>query len=187
MKESIFDHFPILETRRLILGEIKEEHAQRIFEMRRNGRVNEHIARPPIKDENTALEIVKKCKELFEHKGGIAWAGIDKENGQFIGSCGFNRIEKWNNRAEIGGELMVEYWGKRISFEAVKEIIHFGLNQLELNAIEAKVISTNKSAIFVLEKLGFEKEAHFKKFIPNEGNPLDLCVYVLHRDIIDKK
>lgn len=176
---EVFKSFPELQTSRLFLREIKAEDAESIFQMRSNERINQFIARPTMMDSKSAYELVEKCKKAFEDKQGIAWAGTLKKSGVFIGSCGFNRIDHTNQRAEIGGELMVEKWGQYFAFEAVVAILNFGIRKLNLHSVEAKVDVNNRSAIFLMESIGFKKEAHFREAMYFNDEYKDLAVYGL--------
>lgn len=176
---EIFTKFPILKTKRLTLREIRPSDAARIFEMRASGRVNQFIAR-----ENMALAghsemLVERTNLAYENRQAIGWAGILRENEEIIGTCGFNSIDFPNLRAEIGGELAVEYWGKNIAIEAIAAILDFGLYTMNLHTIEAKVSPENRGAIFVLESMGFVKEAHYKDRIYFREKFLDMAVYTL--------
>ena len=63
--------------------------------------------------------------------------------------------------------------------EAVQAIITFGFEKMNLHAIEALVSPENRGAIFLLETLGFEKEAHFRDRIYFNGAYSDMAVYTL--------
>jgi ribosomal-protein-alanine N-acetyltransferase len=177
---SVFDGFPILKTQRLTLRELIPNDANRIYDMRSNGRVNAFIARPNMDNLNFARELVDRSRNLFYNKKGIAWAGLLREEQEIIGTCGFNIIEPHNLHAEIGGEMATKYWGKGIALEAVKAIINFGFKTINLNTIEAKVSPENKSAIYVMEQFGFVKEAHYKNRIFFNKEFKDMAVYTLH-------
>lgn len=176
---DIFQKFPILKTRRLVLQEITEAQGKAIFEMRSNGRVNQFIPREPLKTVAEANVLAQKAKEAFANKQGIGWAGVLRDKQEIIGTCGFNSIDFDNLRAEIGGEMDVKYWGKNIAQEAVEAIIHFGLHTLNLHTIEAKVSPNNRGAIYVLEQLGFKKEAHYVDRVYFNGKFDDMAVYTL--------
>jgi [ribosomal protein S5]-alanine N-acetyltransferase len=183
MKEfyhSVFDAFPVLTTPRLTLREILPEDAKRIYDMRSSGRVNEFIARPNMNELAAAENLVERTRNAYNQKMAIGWAGLLRDGQEIIGTCGFNTIEPQNLHAEIGGEMATEYWGKGIALEAVKAILHFGINTLNLQTIEAKVSPQNRSAIYVMEQLGFVKEAHYKNRILFNGEFKDMAVYTLH-------
>lgn len=175
----IFDKFPVLKTERLTLREILPSDAEKIYKMRANGRVNQFIARLSMPRLEDAVTLVEKTRMAYQNKLAIGWAGVLRENEAIIGTCGYNFIDFQNLRAEIGGELSVEYWGKNIALEAVMEVIRFGLNVIGLHSIEAKVSPDNRGAIYLLEYLGFRKEAHYRDRIYFKGQFWDMAVYSL--------
>lgn len=177
--ESIFEAFPDLHTPRLHLRCLEAGDAQKIYEMRKNKQVNRFIARPEIDTLGSAQELVERTVGMYEQRKGIGWAGILRDGEQIIGTCGFNGIDYLNNRAEIGGELSTEYWGKGIAGEAVVAILAFGLEKMNLHAIEAKVMPGNRGAVYLLESLGFKQEAHFRDRIYFQNQYHDLAVYTL--------
>lgn len=179
LNKSIFNEFPEIKTDRLTLREIKITDAAAIYKMRSSGRINQFIARENMHALDDSIELVHKTMQLFNNKQGIGWAGVLRDGNEIIGTCGFNSIDFENNRAEIGGELSVDYWGKRIADEAVQAIIDFGFNVLGLHSIEAKVSPNNRGAIYLLEKLGFQKEAHYRDRILFKGEFRDMAVYTL--------
>lgn len=147
--------------------------------MRASGRVNSFIARNNMQNKEDAISLAERTIDAYNNKQAIGWAGILRENQEIIGTCGFNMIDTYNLRAEIGGEMATEYWGKNIAIEAVEAIIQFGLNTMNLHSIEAKVSPQNRSAIYLMEKLGFVKEAHSKDRILFNNSFSDMAVYTL--------
>lgn len=181
INDKVFEEFPILKTQRLKLREIRVDDAKQIFEMRSSGRVNEFIPRNNMMQEEDALQLAEKTIQAFKNKQAIGWAGILRDNNEIIGTCGFNQIDFYNIRAEIGGEMATEFWGKNIAFEAVQVIINFGFEELNLHAIEAKVSPENIGAINVLTQIGFLKEAHYKDRIYFNNQFSDMAVYTLFK------
>lgn len=177
LNTSIFDQFPELKTKRLTLRNIELEDAHEIFKMRASQRVNQFIARHNMSDEKDAHDLVVKTQNAFKNKTGIGWSGMLRDQSQTIGTCGFNRIDYDNLRAEIGGEMSVDYWGKKLALEAVEAIIDFGFNTFNLHAIEAYLFPENRGALYLLQNLGFEKEAHFKDKIFFDNQFHDMVVY----------
>ena len=179
LNESIFEQYPILSSSRLTLRDIRISDAKEILAMRANGRVNQFIPRPTMQSEEQAITLIEKTNEAYKNRMAIGWAGVLRENEAIVGTCGFNSIEPYNLRAEIGGELDVNYWGKNIALEAVSMIVQFGLETMNLHTIEAKVSPDNRGAIYIMEQLGFVKEAHFKDRVYVNGAFDDMAVYTL--------
>ena len=181
LNPDVFTAFPALETRRLILRELQDADAEAIQSMRSSHRVNRFIARNDAITSEEAQSLTEKSRQAFENRTGIAWAGVRKGTDAFIGACGFNRIDFQNLRAEIGGEMSTDYWGRKLAIEAVAAIADFGFGRFGLHAIEARLDPGNRSAIALLESLGFVKEAHFRDYVYFRDAFRDLVVYTCHR------
>ncbi|HEX5002556.1 MAG TPA: GNAT family protein [Bacteroidia bacterium] len=177
INKSCFEEFPILTTKRLILRDIRLEDARAIFEMRASGRVNQFISRNNMEEVVQAEQLAAKTVAAWKNRQAIGWAGYHRGRGAIIGTCGFNSIDYLNLRAEIGGEMNVEYWGKQLALEAVSAIVDYGMDVMHLHSIEAKVSPDNRGAIALLEFLKFEKEAHYKDRIYFNGKFMDMAVY----------
>ncbi len=147
--------------------------------MRNSKRIAQFIARPEIQTMTEANALVERVKNNFANKEAIGWSAFLRDGKTTIGTCGLNRIEHQNLRAEIGGEMSTQYWGKGIAQEAVKAIVEFGLNTMGLHSIEARVWPSNRGAIYILEQLGFQKEAHFKDALYFNEEFKDIAVYSL--------
>jgi ribosomal-protein-alanine N-acetyltransferase len=176
-----FDVFPILKTDRLTLRDIRKEDAEAIFKMRSNKNVNRFISRPDMQDPDLAADLAERTINAWKDRKAIGWAGVLRDQGAIVGTCGFNNIDFYNLRAEIGGELDVEHWGKHIAVEAVSAIVNYGFDVMKLHSIEAKVSPENRGAIALMEHLGFKKEAHYKDRIYFKGHFSDMAVYTLIR------
>ena len=187
LNNAHFEVFPTLKTPRLTLRQITLGDAEAIFNMRSNARIGQFIARPAMEKQEDATALVKKVGDAYVAKQGIGWAGLLRDGQTCIGTCGFNSIDHANLRAEIGGEMATEYWGKGIAQEAVKAIIAFGFAELGLHCIEAKVSAQNRGAIYVMEQLGFVKEAHFKDRIYFNGLFSDMAVYTCFSSALHSK
>jgi ribosomal-protein-alanine N-acetyltransferase len=179
LNTNVFTQFPILKTPRLTLRELSLKDAEAIFKMRANQRVNQFIARPTMEDSESAADLVQRTRDAYANQQAIGWAGVLRDGVTIIGSCGFNRFEAENLRAEIGGEMAPKYWGKGIAQEAVAAILQFGLETIGLHAIEAKVDPGNRGACALLDRFGFVKEAVFRDRIYFQGEFRDMAVYTL--------
>ena len=68
INEDIFNSFPILKTRRLLLREIREEDTLAIYEMRNSKRIAQFIARPESQTMNEAEAFVEILETKVDHK-----------------------------------------------------------------------------------------------------------------------
>ena len=181
INDKFFDNFPILKSKRLLLRDIKMSDATQILKMRSSGRINQFIRRENMREIDDSFKLIEKTILAYKNRQAIGWAGVLRDNNDIIGTCGFNTFDFSNLRAEIGGELSVDYWGKNIALEAVITIVKFGFNYMNLHTIEAKLSPDNRGAIFLLQKIGFKKEAHYVDRIFHNNKFYDMTVFTLIR------
>ena len=75
------------------------------------------------------------------------------DGGRVIGPCGIRRklTNEWE--ADIGYELVPEYWGQGYATESALAMVNIGFRELELHRISSWFIANN-AASRVLEKPG---------------------------------
>ncbi|WP_350472287.1 MULTISPECIES: GNAT family N-acetyltransferase [Parabacteroides] len=73
------------------------------------------------------------------------------------------------------------YWGKGYATEAVRLLIKFAFEELDLLRIYAKIYEYNIGSMKVLEKTGFEKEAIIKSSVIKEGQIVDEHLYSIRK------
>lgn len=179
MINSLPEEFPMLKTKRLILRQPRLTDAEDVLSIRSYSSANKHILRKATQSIDEATASIEALLKEYEENKAIGWTAVLQSSRKFLGTCSVNNIDWANRRGELGGELSIEYWGKGLAPEAMNAMLEFAFTVLGLHSIEAKVSPSNRSAIYGLEMLGFEKEAHFKDRIYHEGSFHDLASYTL--------
>lgn len=177
MLEINFHPFKNLESKRLLLRRIIETDVDEIFELRSNPETMKFIPRPLAKTKEDALVHFKTIDENIENNKGINWAITLKGNPKLIGIIGHYRIQPENHRCEIGYMILPQYNGQGIVSEAIKMILEYGFNDLQMHSIEAVIDPENKASERVLQKNGFVKEAHILENELWEGKFWDSVIY----------
>ncbi len=167
----------LLKGKNIRLTSVKESDLQ-IFEQWYNDlsflRVYDTVAAFP----RTEEELKFMIKEVRQSNDSFIFAVKDMENDKFIGVTGFENIQ-WNNGVAviyigIGDE---DYRGKGIGKEALALTMNFGFQELNLHRIQLNVLSYNKPAINLYEKLGFKREGIYREFIHRDGKRYDMYLY----------
>lgn len=117
--------------------------------------------------------------EKIDTNMGINWAITLKGNPKLLGIIGHYRIQPENYRAEIGYMLLPEFHGQGIVSEAIKTVVNYGFDVLQLHSIEAVIDPGNIASEKVLQKNGFVKEAHLLENEYAEGKFWDTVIYSL--------
>ncbi len=110
----------------------------------------------------------KGLREYIENntnRSDVAFFAIRwKENSEFIGTIKLGPID-WIDRKAYYGQLVgKKYWGKGVGTEALRLLVSYGFNRLNLHWIGAAVIAENKASIKSSERAGFTLVAT----IPNQ-------------------
>ena len=177
MLDINFSPFINIETERLYLRRVMKEDVHEIFALRSDKEIMKYIPRPLVKTQEEALAHIAMIDEKIENNEGINWAITLKGSPKLIGIIGHYRIKPEHFRAEIGYMLLPEYQGKGIVSEAIKEVVHYGFEVMNLHSIEAIIDPENFASEKVLQKNGFVKEAHFKENAYYEGRFLNSVIY----------
>lgn len=141
-----FEQFPVLQTDRLTLSQLKKENVAHLLEITS---FNERAT-----NETQLDELLQKTETQFQDKTGITWGLYLGE--EIIGTVGFYRGFK-NEEGEIGYVIREKFRRKGYLMEAANKVIEFGFNQLELKEIGAFTPDYNHASIGLLRKLGFSE------------------------------
>ena len=119
MMEKNFTPFPVLNTARLTLRQLRSNDDNEIFALRSNESVNKYLDRPPCKSIDDARNFIKKINENIQRNGLVYWATTLSSTGELIGTvCLFNFSEDVL-ASEIGYEVLPDYQGKGLMQEAI--------------------------------------------------------------------
>jgi ribosomal-protein-alanine N-acetyltransferase len=77
----------------------------------------------------------------------------------------------------LGYWLGEEFWGRGIATEAVKLITNYAFSTLDIERIQAGILSNNPRSMRVLEKAGYKMEGVLKNNIFKNGVVLDEWIY----------
>lgn len=156
--------FPRLETKRLLLREIRQEDTEAVFSILSDEEVMRYYDRLPLTSVQEAQQIIEWHQRRFESGEAIRWGITIKGENHLIGNCGYS----WNlghRFAEIGYVLSRTYWNQGIITEALRAILQFGFEMRNLHRVEAEVLPGNVASIRVLQKLGFQEEGVLRERI----------------------
>ncbi|WP_281864900.1 GNAT family N-acetyltransferase [Planomicrobium okeanokoites] len=111
-------------------------------------------------------ESIYQARENREYSFGVFENGSDK----LIGHISMYSIKRLPFLSALVGYSVDEsYIGRGIATEAVKLIVSFGFEKIQLHRIEAYVSPRNTGSVRVLEKAGFENEGLLKEFLHING------------------
>ena len=147
--------FKDIETKRLLLKNIGVDDREFIYSQFSDEAVTRYLFdEEPLIDIQGADEIIKfylKPEPRLQHR----WIIVRKSDGMKMGTCGYHCWNRAKCRVEVGYDLKEEFWGNGYMEEAMKEIIKFAIDEMDLEEIVACIYFDNHRSIRLAEKLGF--------------------------------
>ncbi len=174
-----FNPFPIIETQRLILRQLRTDDAPALYKLRSDPETMKFVPRPIMEQEAEALTHIEMINEKISLNEGINWAISFRDNPEFIGIIGHFKLMTQDYRSEIGYMLAREHRCKGIMSEAIEAVLRYGFEQMGLHSVEAIIDPENVASATVLERSGFVREAHLKENQYYDGRFIDTVIYSL--------
>lgn len=149
--------FPIINTKRLLLRELRHSDAADVLVFRGDPIVQKYDD-PPIHTVEEAQDFIKELHTEFLSQAGISWAVALADDDVVIGCFGLHYWSQHHRRAEAGYGLARAYWGQGFGSEALRAMVRYGFEQMNLNRIYANTIADNHESVRLLERVGFQLE-----------------------------
>ena len=174
----------ILKTQRLTLRPFKITDAVDMFEYASSDQVGPNAGWKP----HDSITDSEKIIAEFIAKEEV-WAIECLENNKVIGSFGLHtdvHRPKINSKA-VGYVLHPDYHNQGYMQEALKGVIDYAFNELQVELLVGYVFDFNKASKKVLESCGFKLEGTLRKAVLLfDEKQLDLCCYSLLSDEVIK-
>ncbi len=169
-----------LETDRLLLRKYQASDIDDFFANSRNPNIGPRAGWKP---HETREESAKILAAFIT--GEEVWAITFKSTGKVIGSIGLHQdsMRTAKNVKSIGYVLAEEYWGQGIMTEAVKRVMQYAFEELQVDLLSVGHYPFNKGSQRVIEKCGFKYEGRIRMASQiYDGSIYDLMSYSMTRD-----
>lgn len=105
------------------------------------------------------------------------------EDQRYIGGCGINSVD-WKNSLVVVGIFIGDknYWGKGYGTDAMRVLIKFIFEQMNIRKIKLNVYAFNERAVKSYEKCGFVKDGTLRQEIFRDGKYHDEYIMSILRD-----
>ncbi len=146
-----------METRRLLLKEIDISDKVELFNILKDGDTTKYLSYDKLNNQREALEMIIKYMNpsYLESEYSI----FLKKEKKMIGVIGFHTYNSNENSLMLEFILNKDYQNKGYMTEALKEIMDYGFNNLNLNKIKVALMEDNERCLNLIGKLGFKYES----------------------------
>lgn len=174
----------VLETERLILRKVTLNDAQDMYNnWGSDPLVSRYVTWETHKSVEDSLEFIKFLEESYTKDNTYQWLVVLKENNTPIGTVGGVRVDEKNNTIEIGYCYGRNYWNKGYATEALKKVITFLFEEVEVETIYARHLTENPASGKVMEKSGLTYEGILRKrILDKEQKMKDIASYSITKE-----
>ncbi len=175
---------PRLESERIVLRKFEKRDASDMYEYASMPEVTRFLTWEVHPNPSYTKEYIKFLRKKYKKGEFLDWGLEYKLNGKLIGSCGFTSVDFDSSSAEIGYVINPKYWKMGLGSEAVKTVLDYAMNSVELNRICARVMEGNIASVSLLEKCGFKYEGKGKQELFSKGEYKNILHFAICRDEI---
>jgi len=175
-----------IETDRLLLEKLGYGDENFIFNLYSNEEVMRYMQSPMMNDIKEAEKFVEKMNNMYEKENGIRWKMMTKKDVSTpIGTFAIHYYNKSSKRAELGADLLPEYWNKGYISEITSFFIDNLFNILDLNRVEIRCMPENIASINIAKKFNFTYEGRLRDyvFVEDKGFTDEMVFSLLKREI----
>ncbi len=177
-----FAVFPRLRAARLDLVELDARFVEDVFAWRSDPVVQLYNSEPHRALEETQ-QFIAEQRQKYVSRQEITWGLCDRELGRVVGSVSVFGWDKYHRRAQLGYDLAKGHWGKGFAQEAIRSVLPFAFEELELNRVEIWTSAANERSLTLAQRLGFTLEGKLRKrILEDDGQLYDCAVFGLLRD-----
>ena len=183
LNADMLTYMPDLMTPRLRLRRLTMRDAQDIYRYSRDPEVARHVLWDAHRTVGDSRAYLRYMLRRYRGHEPASWGIEHLDSGRIIGTIGFMWIQEDNNAAEVGYSLARDFWGQGYMTEALKAVIQYGFDGLNLNRIEAQHETTNPASGAVMRKCHMQHEGTLRSRLFNKGRYVDVELYaILRRD-----
>ena len=177
--DFLFGQFPIIRTAGLELRQVTSADVSAVFTIFSDPEVVRFYDLDTFEYHDQVAAMIARWQRRFENRQAIRWGITQVGQGKVIGTVGLHVESEW--KAGLGYDLGSAHWRKGIMTQALKAVIEFVFEQVEVERLEALVIPGNVASERLLDKLGFVNEGLLRHYAYFKGSHQDLTCFSLLR------
>jgi ribosomal-protein-alanine N-acetyltransferase len=151
----IFNPFPEIETKNLLLRRMTQQDAHDIFQMRSDPRSTEFTDSKLDESPEETISYIEKMNKGVDNGKWIIWAIEHKQSKKVVGSISIWNINLEQKSAELGYGIISDYQNKGLMKEALLCVVEYGFDVMNLSALDAYTEKNNIQSIKLLERCKF--------------------------------
>ena len=170
-----------LETDRLILRRYVNEDAAAMYKnWASDSEVTKFLMWQPHSSQEVSQGITEEWVKLYSNENFYHWAIVLKDNGnEPIGDIAVVEMKENISTVHIGYCIGRAWWHKGITSEALKAVMDFLFDEVDVNRIESRHDPRNPNSGGVMKKCGMKYEGTLRSADWNNQGICDACYHAL--------
>lgn len=161
-----------------MLRQIYADDIDKVFAALSNPRVIAHYG-VSYKSIAATNEQMLWYEKIVAEKTGIWWGIATRQSNELIGACGFNDWSPDHKKTDLGYWLLPEFWGQGIMYRALRPVLAYAFNHMNVHRVHADVEPENLASVNLLRKLGFFHEGTLRDVECKDGKYVSLHQFSL--------
>lgn len=172
-----------IETDRLILRRYKIEDADAMYKnWASDSEVTKFLTWQPHSSVDVSRSIIEDWLKEYSDEKYYQWAIVLKDNGnEPIGGISVVHMNEDISMVHIGYCLGRAWWRRGIMSEALKAVMDFMFDTVEVDRVESRHDPRNPNSGKVMQKCGMKYEGTLRSADRNNQGICDACYYALLR------
>lgn len=172
-----------LETERLVLRRFTEADADGFFQnVTSDSGVNRYLTWPLHESVEDTKKLLEDWVVRYENPERYCWAIVLKDTGVVIGTIAAPTVKNRIEAVEVTYCIGNKWWGHGFVPEALRAVMKYMFEEVQVNRIEAGFDSNNPNSGRVMEKAGMQKEGILRQAGKNNQGLFDLVFYGILRE-----
>ena len=167
-----------IETQRLVLRKFEFPDGEAMLKYWVSDPLVQHRYCEPVYSTKPEVdELLEKYISSYEKPHYYRWAIILKETNECVGQIAYFLVDEKNHFAEIEYCIGTLFQKKGLTPEAVKAVIKYGFDKINLHKVQVCHHSSNTPSKKVIEKCGFVYEGTLRDFFFEDEKYYDRLYY----------
>lgn len=171
-----------LHSDRLLLRPMQQGDAEELFQIFSHPQVMRYWSHPAWETIASAREQIDQDEVELAEGDHLRLGIIRKQDETLIGTCSLFAFDTQNRRCEVGYALHPDAWHQGFMQEALRLLLNYAFDTLDLNRLEADIDPRNLASAKSLERLGFVQEGLLRQRWIVGDEVSDSALYGLLRD-----
>lgn len=162
------------------------DDAERLFELGQDPAVTRFFSWGPYSSIEQPLKYIDDLKAKRDNGSLLEFVIVERASDRIVGVTGLTEFSARDRRAVVGSWLGHKYWGTGVNLASKSLILGLGFRHLGLERISSYSHVRNGRSKSALERIGFVTEGILHAWHCHAGEPQDVHIHCLLREIYQR-